>query len=350
MKKGIVVLSLFDGYSGAQLALQKLGVKVKAYYASEIDPYAIWVTQKNFPKTIQLGDITKLKGAKLAALPPIDLLIGGSPCQGFSFAGKQLNFNDPRSKLFFEFVRIKKAVNPTLFLLENVPMNKESRQIISKKMEVLPLEINSTLVSAQNRKRLYWTNITHRGRPIPQPTDRHIYFKDILQKKVAKQYYVSPKGIDFTFASSFLVDYSFSKHNGPRYYEKKAPTLQARDYKEPRCVAIRTRNYRGQGAQLEVNKHRKSNTLNTVSKDNMVLLKSPCLHGFAHGTNGQFNKQLKAGGLLRRLTPVECERLQTVPDNYTEGVSKTQWYKMLGNGFNVDTVAHILSFAFGRQR
>lgn len=158
--EGINVLSLFDGMSCGQIALQRMGIKVKSYFASEIDNHAIKVTQSKFPNTIQLGNVENIN---TDSLPHIDMLIGGSPCQGFSFAGKGLNFEDPRSKLFFEFVRIKKALekrNHSLsFLLENVRMKKEYEVIISKYLEIEPIEINSTLVSAQNRERLYWTNI-----------------------------------------------------------------------------------------------------------------------------------------------------------------------------------------------
>jgi DNA-cytosine methyltransferase len=151
------VLSLFDGMSCGQIALKKLGIQVDNYFASEIDKHAIAVTMHNFPNTIQLGDVTKVFAKDL---PKIDLLIGGSPCQGFSFAGKQLNFDDPRSKLFFEFVRLLEETKPKYFLLENVLMKKEYEQIITDHLGVEPIFINSALVSAQNRKRLYWTNIT----------------------------------------------------------------------------------------------------------------------------------------------------------------------------------------------
>lgn len=172
-EKRINVLSLFDGISCGQVALEKVGIKVNKYFASEIDKYAIQVTQKNYPKTIQLGDITKLN---LKELPKIDLIIGGSPCQGFSFAGKQLNFNDERSKLFFEFVRILRELNPKYFLLENVKMKKEYKDIITKELDVEPIEINSADFSAQERKRIYWTNI-----PIKKWEEKNILFKDILE-------------------------------------------------------------------------------------------------------------------------------------------------------------------------
>ncbi len=167
------VLSLFDGMSCGQLALTQLGFKIDNYFASEIDENAIKVAKDNFPNTIHIGDVTKIKGNEL---PKIDLLIGGSPCQGFSFAGKKLNFNDPRSALFFEFVRLLKETNPKYFLLENVKMPKKCQDVISEYLGIEPIIINSSLLSAQNRVRLYWTNIPN----IQQPKDKGILFKDIL--------------------------------------------------------------------------------------------------------------------------------------------------------------------------
>jgi DNA (cytosine-5)-methyltransferase 3A len=162
------VLSLFDGMSCGQIALNKLGIKYDNYFASEIDKYAIKVTQNNYPNTKQLGNVVDVKGKDL---PKIDLLIGGSPCQGFSFAGKQLNFEDHRSKLFFEFVRLLEECKPKYFLLENVNMKQEYQDIISKYLGVKPILINSNLVSTQNRRRLYWTNIPN----INQPKDKNIF-------------------------------------------------------------------------------------------------------------------------------------------------------------------------------
>jgi DNA (cytosine-5)-methyltransferase 3A len=167
------VLSLFDGISCGQLALQRAGIKYDNYFASEIDKDAIKVTMHNFPNTIQLGDVKSIKGEDL---PGIDLLLAGSPCQGFSLSGKQLNFMDPKSKLFFEFVRIKNELNPKYFLLENVKMKKEYQDAISDYLGVEYIQINSSLLSAQNRKRLYWTNIPN----IKQPEDKHIILKDII--------------------------------------------------------------------------------------------------------------------------------------------------------------------------
>ena len=174
MNKGINVLSLFDGISCGQIALERAGIKVDNYFASEIDKNAIKVTQHNYPNTIQLGTVTDIKAENL---PQIDLVIGGSPCQGFSLMGKQLNFNDPRSKLFFEFVRLVKESRPKYFLLENVKMKKEFEDIITDSLEVEPIKINSSLVSAHLRSRYYWTNIPN----ILIPQDKMINLNDILE-------------------------------------------------------------------------------------------------------------------------------------------------------------------------
>ena len=171
------VLSLFDGMSCGQIALNKLGIKYDNYFACEIDKYAMQVTQHNYPNTIQIGDV-QFVTKETFGTHKIDLVIGGSPCQGFSFAGKQLNFEDPRSALFFEFVRLVKELKPKYFLLENVKMKKEYQDVITQYMGVEPIEINSALVSAQNRRRLYWTNIPNVG----QPEDKGIVLKDIIEK------------------------------------------------------------------------------------------------------------------------------------------------------------------------
>jgi len=197
---GINVMSLFDGISGGQLALDELGVKVNDYYSSEINKNAIAITSRNFPNTIQLGSVLGVDGNKYRS---IDLLLGGSPCQGFSFGGDQLNFNDPRSKLFFEYVRILREVNPRYFLLENTPMKKEYQDIISQYLGVEPIEINSSLLSAQNRKRLYWTNI-----PVDKPSDKNIQLSSIIGDY--EGIWVYPRG--------------FNK-GGVQWYKGKSPTI-----------------------------------------------------------------------------------------------------------------------------
>jgi len=261
------VLSLFDGMSCGQIALQRAGIYYDNYYASEIDKYAIKVTQQNYPKTIQLGDIRNIAAKQL---PQIDLLIGGSPCQGFSFAGKKLNFDDPRSQLFFEYVRLLKELKPKYFLLENVRMVQKNKDIISGYLGVEPIEINSALVSAQNRNRLYWTNIPH----ITPPEDKHIYLQDVIENGEA------------LVSKSSCIDANYYK-GGNNSSPKKQSGRRA-------CISI--------------------------------------------ADNGSY----EVGKTVRVLTPLECERLQTVPEGYTASVSNTQRYKMLGNGWTIDIIAHIL--------
>ena len=205
--KGINVLSLFDGMSCGQLALDRLGIKVDMYLAAEIDKYAMSIAKKNYPNTVHLGDVTKLRGVDL---PKIDLLIGGSPCQGFSFAGKQLNFDDPRSALFFEFVRLLKETNPKYFLLENVRMKQEFQDVISDYLGVKPIMINSALLSAQNRVRLYWTNIPG----VAQPEDKGFILKDILEDGVVDR------------SKSYCIDANYAKGgNLKQYFEKSRRQL-----------------------------------------------------------------------------------------------------------------------------
>ena len=335
MDKGINVLSLFDGMSCGQIALERSVIKVNKYFASEIDKHSIKVTQHNYPETVQLGSVTKIKGADL---PKIDLLIGGSPCQGFSFAGKQLNFEDPRSKLFFEFVRLKNELQPKYFLLENVKMKIEYQNIISELLGVSPIFINSNLVSAQNRLRLYWTNIPN----ITQPEDKNILLKDVVEDGLH---------------SLGLVQRG--------RYDKNGKTTQ----------------------KYELNGTEKSNAITTVSKDTLLFVPVDkhssnsglvCLGGVMKPThklwldNGKLLQRNfsqgnrvyssdgksatlnansggiggKTGlyeieGVIRKLTRLECERLQTVPDGYTSSISDTQAIKMLGNGWTVDVIAHI---------
>jgi len=269
----IIVLGLFDGMSCGQLALNNLPMPVKSYYSSEIDKYAISITQKNFPNTIQLGDITELDTTKL---PQIDLLMGGSPCQSFSNMGDGTGF-DGKSKLFWEFVRVLKETRPKYFLFENVVMRKDWVEIISNELGVKPIKINSGLVSTQRRNRLYWTNIPN----ITQPEDLGLDFKDIIETEVDVKYQLTPRAIE-------------------RVRQK-------------------------QGYDL-------------------VGFKSKCLFAtyYKNSSNSREGQIIETPDYLRRLTPRECEILQTVPIGYTEGVSDTQRYKMLGNGWTVDVISHIL--------
>ena len=198
------VLSLFDGMSCGRIALERMGITPSAYYASEIDKYAIQVAKANYPDTIHVGDVTKLKDTDFK---DIDLLLGGSPCQGFSFAGRQLNFDDPRSKLFFEYVRFLKALKPKYFLLENVNMKQIYQDVISEHLGVKPIRLNSNLVSAQNRDRLYWTNIPVRS----IPENKHIYLKDILE--------------DGEHSTNVFEEDYFKGGNLKKYFEKKRDEL-----------------------------------------------------------------------------------------------------------------------------
>jgi DNA-cytosine methyltransferase len=282
--KNINVLSLFDGMSCGQIALNKLGVKYDNYYASEIDKFAIAITKKNYPNTIHLGDVRDVKGEDL---PKIDLLFGGSPCQSFSNAGNGKGF-EGSSGIFWEYVRVLREVKPKYFMLENVKMKKEWQDIITKELGVEPIAINSSLFSGQNRPRLYWTNIP--GVEIPE--DKGIVLKDILEDDnlVDKQHLMTPKA----------MAYMDGLRNGKQRWQYHKNPLDGK----AACIVASFYKLSGLGVL----------DYRTLGK--------PC----------------------RRLTPVECERLQTVPDNYTESASRTQRYKMIGNGWTVDVIAHIFSY------
>ena len=407
------VLSLFDGMSCTQIALKNLGIKVDTYYASEIDKYGIQIAQKNFPDTIQLGDVKDIKGKDL---PEIDLIVAGSPCQGFSFAGKQLAFDDPRSALFFEFIRILKEVKPKYFLLENVRMKKEFQAVISEQVSniypectngglfgIEPILINSALVSAQNRNRLYWTNIPG----IEQPDDLGIVLRDVLEvdthEKPTKNTERNLKHTKFPDEKSLICTATMYKgagnngmtlvpletYNTPkqvgtatdikgydiikRVYSEdgKSPTLTTMGggHREPK-VAVKSMT---EVRTPEANKIRREHKKKTGKdwsprhmrhlverkddKSNTITANTSKQHTIQISKIRDKSKTVRSGGRLsydrhewdsvdelhwRKLTPLECERLQTVPDNYTEGVSNTQRYKMLGNGFTVRVIEHIL--------
>jgi len=425
------VLSLFDGMSCGRIALERLGIPVDNYYASEIDKYAIQVSQANYPDIIQVGDVTELD---TSTLPKIDLIMGGSPCQGFSFAGKQLAFDDPRSALFFEFVRCVKELQPKYFLLENVRMKKEYLDVISEYMGVEPIMINSALVSAQNRVRYYWTNIPG----IEQPEQRGIVLRDILEtqtdEKPVKDTERNQRHYRNDDEKSLCMTatmYKGAGNNGmtlvqqkplhigtavdikghdqiKRVYSEdgKSPTLTTcgGGHREPKIVAgaWRGRYYKdgvrqdqfgsvaGKTKQmLKLRKDEKTNTVTTVQKDNVVVetitvdkdkkqltIKEATKKGYTTIEDGDCfdmtfpNSKTRRGRNMkdksncltaanydymryehsdedkevywRKLTPVECERLQTVPDNYTNHVSNSQRYKMLGNGWTIEVITHIL--------
>lgn len=336
------VLSLFDGISCGRVALERAGIKVDRYYASEIDKYAIQIAQKNYPDTIQIGDIKNITGDDFC---DIDLIIGGSPCQGFSFAGKQLNFEDPRSKLFFEFARIIKSVPHKYFILENVKMKKEYQDIISEYLGVQPIEIDSALVSAQRRKRLYWTNIPGVG----QPADREIMLKDIIHENEIKNESVFDKNCKSFYDN--LSEYIVPIDNTLKIIEKEVQRGKVGYFRQDSQAnriyhihekAITLTGDAGGGAAKmgqylfgcitpeRINKRQNGQRFSECNK--FYTLTAQDRHG------------IFIDGYIRKLTPTECERLQTLPDDYTAGVSNTQRYKMLGNGWTVDVIAHILKY------
>lgn len=372
------------------VALERAGIKVDKYYSSEVDKYAIAISEKNYKKIVRLGDVKKWKDWDID-WSSIDLLIGGSPCQGFSFAGKQLNFEDERSKLFFEYVEILEHIkeqNPkVLFLLENVRMKKEYRDVITRFLKVESILINSSLVSAQDRKRLYWTNI----KGVEQPLDRGILLKDIVHEYTDFKYMLTDRQSEWLKDhGQFQLDKVYSSIDS-----EKAITMTARQYAswngnfkfEELNRYIVPFDKTLQILEKEIEKG-KVGYFNTDSQGNRIYYihdKSVTLCGAAGGKgaktglylfgcitpdrvekrqNGQrfsegnkfytLTAQDKHGvlveGYIRKLTPIECERLQTLPDGYTEAeikgksVSDNQRYKMLGNGWTVDVIAHIFRY------
>lgn len=427
------VLSLFDGMACGRIALERAGIPVENYFAAEIDKYAIQIAQKNYPEITQLGDVRNID--EKMHLPNIDLVIGGSPCQGFSRAGKGLNFEDPRSALFFEFVRILHKVSPQYFLLENVQMKQEHQDVVNEYLGVKPLKINSALVSAQNRVRLYWTNIPNIG----QPEDKQIMLPDILQQTVDEKYTVKTKNIQ-RYLPKEIQSRFIDPYNQTNIQGDKSTALRTNSSNGNMWVVSALTERRTEEAKKERREHRKktgkdwcsrrgkelvprtdnkANCLTTsltkehilewvVDRDKsycidanyfkggnlksyfekhrrqLVFKQSSCLpldppdlivreatkKGYTEIKDGDCfdatfpksktrrgrNMKNKSNCLTaatydymryeypnyRKLTPTECERLQTVPDGYTEGVSNTQRYKMLGNGWTVDIIAHIL--------
>lgn len=387
------VLSLFDGMSCGQIALRELGVNVTRYYASEIDKHAIAQTQLNFPDTIQLGNVERWREWDID-WSSIDLLIGGSPCQGFSFAGKQLAFDDPRSRLFFVYVEILNHIktynSKVKFLLENVVMKKEHINVITECLGVFPVMINSALVSAQNRKRLYWSNIKTMVEglfgevytDIPQPKDRGIVIRDILEDEVDEKYYIKSGvfGQDVSGKNRTLRNggrasatakhcwnvIKLDKSLNPKCNQSKASCLTAGGHSggnhsdmDLYFIQQRPRGENKGGVFTE-----KSPTLTSCSyEQNNVVVHGGVFRthndgrGFRPFARDKFGTltararedgsgQLCASlqGRIRRLTPTECARLQTIPEWYKWACSDSQAYKMLGNGWTVEVIKHILSF------
>lgn len=333
LDEGITVLSLFDGMSCGRIALDRAGIKVKAYYASEIDKPAMKVAKHNWPDIIHIGDVTKVyyyEGTLYTEngnfyVGKIDMIIGGSPCQGFSFAGKQLNFEDPRSKLFFEFVRLREETECEYFFLENVRMKREYQDIISQYLGVEPVFINSALVSAQSRKRLYWSNIPYNG----PPANKEIYLKDILLNH--EEFCLRWQNSDTGFV-----------------FDRKSGTLRGSTQ-----VGIRNRavviTYDFNLSDEEINRavlkykgktwssgNRMGNMIfpDKINKKSKALCKT-----LIKGSRETIH--IQDGENTRVLTPIEAERLQTLPDNYTKGVSVCQSMAMIGNGWTVDVIVHL---------
>ena len=430
------VLSLFDGMSCGQQALERAGFKVDNYFASEIDKYAIQVTMANYPNTIQLGSVVNVDGY---SLPKIDLLIGGSPCQSFSFAGKRKGMAtkceteiltlehylelkeqgfefEGQSYLFWEFMRLLNECKPKYFLLENVEMGEKWEKVLSKAIGVNGIHINSSLVSAQNRKRIYWTNIGLESAGlfgdlesiIQQPKDKGILLKDILESAVDEKYFLSDKTIaTITRHGNKIID---DKQN-----PKQSCTIHANYFKmggrdqqyvfdkdfKGLDINEKSRTIRTGGKDSADDKHnwnlivhntmpRSSTTgkggtgplsradgktycldtgntnaveiiltskdkrlKQTIDENNLVYGEVKALDVYNQSIHNRYptlkdpkhnDRALFDGSRIRRLTPLECERLQTVADNYTNHVSDSQRYKMLGNGWTVDVIAHIFSY------
>lgn len=427
---GINVLSLFDGMSCGQQALERAGIEVDNYFASEIDKYAIKVTMANYPNTQQLGSVVAVDGH---SLPKIDLLIGGSPCQSFSFAGKRKGMStkdeqeihtlehylelksqeyefEGQSYLFWEYMRLLSEVKPEYFLLENVMMGEKWERVLSKAIGVKAIMINSSIFSAQNRQRLYWTNIGMKPSGlfgdlesfIKIPKDKGILLKDILQDnpnpkiKLNEEFTIS--NVDSKYFLSNLAVEKIKRHNNDSLDNEKSNTIHAGYYKQGgrdqqyvvqeidekyflsermiNSFEVKTKKYEdlGGGFAFKPNSgDKKSRTLTNPAKNRMDETyvqvdifeddediiggdfrydegfrwrengKSPTLTTTASESGVSGQALAKINKRIRRLTPIECERLQTVKDNYTAYVSDSQRYRMLGNGWTVDVIAFIFS-------
>ena len=385
------VLSLFDGMSCGQQALERSGFKIDNYFASEIDKYAITVTMANYPETIQLGSVVNVNGFEL---PKIDLLIGGSPCQSFSFAGKRKGMStkceteiltlehylelknqgfefEGQSYLFWEFIRLLNETKPKYFLLENVEMGEKWEKVLSRAIGVNGIHINSALVSAQNRKRIYWTNIGMKPAglfgdlesSIKQPKDKGILLKDILENYVSEKYFLSDKMIEsFNIKTKHFKDLGGGFCFKPSEGNNKGRTLTnpGKNRMDDNFIIHNTQPRSGDpkkgGTGHLTRTDGKTYCLDT-GNSNAVEIKAIMLgrsEAWGMPENGAgksytFCKEQPHGikinnSRIRRLTPIECERLQTVKDNYTNHVSDSQRYKMLGNGWTIDIISHIFSY------
>lgn len=374
------VLSLFDGMSCGRITLSELGIPVEKYYASEVDKFAIKVTMQNFPDTIQLGDVRELE---VSRLDKIDLIIGGSPCTNLSMSGKRKGLStkegmevldlqtylelkengfefEGQSYLFWEYIRIyheliERGDNPKFFL-ENVEMGKKWESVFNETMGRKGIHINSALVSAQNRRRIYWTDIHD---DIPQPEDRGILLKDILEEDVDEKYFLSDKMIE-------CLKGRVKTDNDPTCVAMTACLTpkrteygkQIRKEYEAGIVKEQRKNIQ----QLEPREDGKTNCLTTVQKDNLIIVS-----GTIRAFGGKHFREIKSGKSctllararndgsslpcvrigtqIRRLTPTECARLQTVPEWYKwDGISDTKRYKMLGNGWTIEIIKHIFKY------
>ena len=353
------VLSLFDGMSCGQQALERAGIKVDNYYASEIDKYAIQVTMANYPNTIQLGSVVDVNGYDL---PKIDLLIGGSPCQSFSFAGKRKGMStkdeqeilmlehylqlksegyefEGQSYLFWEYMRLLYEVKPKYFLLENVMMGEKWEKVLSKAIGVTPIMINSSLVSAQNRKRLYWTNIGMEpaglfGYPVSiinQPKDKGILLKHILESDVDGKYFLSDKMISWLDKHSIKMQLEVKKLNGNQ--KSSCLTSSAQTKQNLSTDYIIEKQVKQLNPSLE------SGGVQPYQQNRVYDVE-----GITPALCANKSDLIINTSNIRRLTPIECERLQTVKDNYTNYVSDSQRYRMLGNGWTVDVISHIFGY------
>jgi DNA (cytosine-5)-methyltransferase 3A len=381
------VLSLFDGMSCGQQALERCGIEIENYYASEIDKYAIQVTMANYPNTIQLGSVVGVDGYKL---PKIDLLIGGSPCQSFSFAGKRKGMAtkceteiltlehylelkaegyefEGQSYLFWEFMRLLNECKPKYFLLENVEMGEKWEKVLSKAIGVNGIHINSALVSAQNRKRIYWTNIGMQPGGlfgdlesiIQQPKDKGVLLKDILESEVNEKYFLSAKMFDWLTRHSEKRGNEFKKTKGDRKSSCLSVSAQvavnlSADFIIHNTMPRSSTTGKGGTSPLSCNDG-KTYCLDT-GNTNAVEIKAIMLgrskewgapendKGKSYTLCKEQPHGIKQNSRIRRLTPIECERLQTVKDNYTNHVSDSQRYKMLGNGWTIEVIAYIFNY------